>query len=124
MRWAKKQRNRGDPPARRRGATVTVDAIGCQRDVARAVTERGWDYVLALKQREPALHARVKALLNETILGGFVRVSHRHLERSGPAHGRAETRGAWVSDEVRWLDANPSGPVWPAWQWSSRCGRI
>ena len=88
------------------GATVTADAIGCQREVARAVTERGGDYVLALKQNQPALHAKVKALLDEAVLGGFAGLSHGHVEQSGTAHGRAETRRTWVTDEVNWLGAD------------------
>jgi predicted transposase YbfD/YdcC len=85
------------------GATVTLDAIGCQRNVAREITERGADYVLALKQNQPALHAKVKALLDEAILGGFADMGHGHVEQSGTAHGRVEQRRTWVTDEVNWL---------------------
>jgi predicted transposase YbfD/YdcC len=85
------------------GATVTLDAIGCQREVAREVTERRGDYVLAVKQNQPALHAKVKALLDEAILGGFAGMRHGHFERTDDAHGRVETRRTWVTDEVNWL---------------------
>jgi len=85
------------------GATVTLDAIGCQRNVAREVTGRGGDYVLAVKQNQPALHAKVKALLDEAILGGFAGMRHGHFERTDDAHGRVETRRTWVTDEVNWL---------------------
>ena len=85
------------------GATVTLDAIGCQREVAREVTDRGGDYVLALKRNQPALHAKVKALLDEAILGGFAGMSHGRVEQSGAAHGRVEQRRTWVADEVNWL---------------------
>jgi predicted transposase YbfD/YdcC len=85
------------------GATVTLDAIGCQREVAREVVERGGDYVLAVKQNQPALHAKVKALLDEAILDGFAGMSHGHVERTDDAHGRVETRRTWVTDEVNWL---------------------
>jgi predicted transposase YbfD/YdcC len=88
------------------GATVTLDAIGCQREVARAVTERGGDYVLAVKANQPTLHAKVKALLDEAILDAFAGMSHGHVEQSGDAHGRRETRRTWVTDEVRWLGAD------------------
>ena len=86
------------------GATVTLDAIGCQREVARQVVEGGGDYVLAVKQNQPALHARVKALLDEAILDGFEGMAHDALgpEADG-GHGRVETRRAWVTPEVHWL---------------------
>ena len=86
------------------GATVTLDAIGCQREVARQVVEGGGDYVLAVKQNQPALHDKVKALLDEAILDGFEGMAHDALgpEADG-GHGRVETRRAWVTPEVHWL---------------------
>lgn len=86
-----------------RGATVTVDAIGCQRDVAAQVTDCGGAYVLAVKENQPTLHAKVKALLDEAILDGFDGMRHDALAETDGGHGRVETRRVWVSDEVRWL---------------------
>jgi predicted transposase YbfD/YdcC len=94
------------------GATVTIDAIGCQRDVARRVVEKGGDYVLAVKQNQPALHAKVKALLDEAIVGSFRGMSHGHSEHTDGGHGRVETRRVWVTDEVRWLGEELLGQ-WP-----------
>jgi len=87
------------------GATVTLDALGCQRDVAREVIERGGDYVLAVKANQPKLHAKVKALLDEAILDDFQDMGHsswRAPDAEG-GHGRIESRRAWVTDEVRHL---------------------
>ena len=85
------------------GATVTLDAGGCQREVARRVVAGGGDYVLAVKENQPALYAKVKALLDEAILGSFGGMRHGFSERTDGGHGRVETRRAWVTDEVRWL---------------------
>ena len=85
------------------GATVTIDAAGCQRGVARRIVEGGGDYVLAVKENQPGLHAKVKALLDEAILAGFAGMSHGRHESVGGGHGRVETRRAWVTDEVNWL---------------------
>ena len=72
------------------GATVTVDAMGCQREVAAGVADRGGHYVLAVKDNQPALHAKVKALLDEAILDAFDGMSHgTHGETCG-GHGRVE----------------------------------
>ena len=38
------------------GAIVTIDAMGCQKEVAKTMTEQGADYVLALKDNHPTLH--------------------------------------------------------------------
>ena len=94
------------------GATVTADAAGCQREVARRVVEGGGDYVLAVKENQPALHRKVKALLDEAILGGFAGMGHGYHESAGGGHGRVETRRAWVTDEVRWLGGELLG-LWP-----------
>jgi predicted transposase YbfD/YdcC len=85
------------------GATVTLDAIGCQREVARQVVDCGGDYVLAVKQNQPALHARVKALLDEAILDGFDGMAHDAAQETDGGHGRVEVRRAWVTPEVHWL---------------------
>jgi predicted transposase YbfD/YdcC len=85
------------------GATVTIDAVGCQREVAREVTDRGGYYVLAVKENQPALHAKVKALLDEAVLAGFEGMRHGRREHTDGGHGRVETRRVWVTDEVSWL---------------------
>jgi hypothetical protein len=46
------------------GATVTIDAMGCQRDIARQITvEQKAHYILAVKENQPTLYAKVKRLL-------------------------------------------------------------
>jgi predicted transposase YbfD/YdcC len=85
------------------GATVTVDAMGCQREVAREVVDRGGHYVLAVRDNQPTLHARVRALLDEAILDAFDGMSHGRCQTTDGGHGRVEVRRAWVTDEVHWL---------------------
>ena len=85
------------------GATVTIDAAGCQADVARRIVDAGGDYVLAVKGNQPALYAKAKMLLDEAILQGMEGVSHGFDEEVDAGHGRVETRRVWVTDEVRWL---------------------
>src|SRR6516165_8219300 len=41
------------------GAVVTIDAMGCQKEIAAKIRERGGDYVLAVKQNQPSLHEQV-----------------------------------------------------------------
>ena len=96
-----------------RGATVTIDAMGCQREVAAAVVAKGGDYVLALKGNQSAPHDRVRVLPDASIAEGFAGgMSHGYAESTDGGHGRVEVRRTWVTDEVRWL-----GPellaLWP-----------
>jgi predicted transposase YbfD/YdcC len=95
------------------GATVTIDAIGCQRDIARRIVEGGGDYVLSLKDNQPTLHQKAKTLLDEAILLNFVDMSHGTFESKDDGHGRLETRRVWVTDEVHWIQQRLEEP-WPS----------
>jgi predicted transposase YbfD/YdcC len=88
------------------GRTVTIDAMGCQREIARQiVVEQQGHYILAVKENQPTLYAKVKSLLDEAILDRFAGMSHGYHEQTAQKnnHGRVETRRVWVSDEVHWL---------------------
>jgi predicted transposase YbfD/YdcC len=93
------------------GCTVSIDAIGTQREIARTIREKRANYVLCVKDNQPTLHEKVKALMNEAILEGHVNCCN---EVDGD-HGRIETRELWVSDQVhhlpkdlraQWMDLN------------------
>jgi len=97
------------------GATVTIDAIGCQRAVAAQVVAQGGDHVLPVKENQPALLAKVKALADDAVLDhakGVAGARVGHHEESTDAHGRVEVRRVWVSDEVGWLGGGLLG-AWP-----------
>jgi predicted transposase YbfD/YdcC len=86
------------------GDVVTIDAIGCQRQIAEQVAlKRDADYVLAVKGNQPALHQKVKRLLDEAVLEKFAGMTHDFVETVDGDHGRIETRRVWVTDQVRHL---------------------
>jgi len=85
------------------GATVTIDAIGCQRAIAQKIREKQADYVLCVKENQPTLHEKVKRLLDEAILDGQMPLNH--LQEVDGDHGRIETRDVWVSDQTQHLPA-------------------
>jgi predicted transposase YbfD/YdcC len=86
------------------GAVVTIDSIGCQREVAGKIIGGGGDYVLPVKENQPALHGKVKGLLDEAALpGGTQGVDVGYFEQSEEGHGRRETRRVWVVDDVQHL---------------------
>jgi predicted transposase YbfD/YdcC len=89
-----------------RGATVTIDALGCQKAVAQKIVDRGGDYVLALKSNQPTLHDQTRALLDEAILewrDGQAGLPHETSQEVEGDHGRVETRTCWVTPAVRHL---------------------
>ena len=88
-----------------KGVTVSTDAIGCQKTIARQIVNQGGDFVLALKGNQGTLHKEVRALLEaqaQKDTPGDVKVEK--------GHGRVETRRVWVTDHVAWIDPKSTFP--------------
>lgn len=85
------------------GAVITIDAIGCQRDIAQQIIAGGGDYILAVKDNQPTLHEDVRLLFDEAIERRFEGMGHDVHEQTEKGHGRIETRRVWVTREVDWL---------------------
>lgn len=87
-----------------RVATVTLDAIGCQKSVAKQIVEVGGHYILQVKGNQGSLHRRIKVEMDDLIRSQFKGVWHdRHETETEPRHGRIESRRIWVTDELGWL---------------------
>ena len=87
------------------GSTVTIDAMGCQTEIAGKIVENRGDYVLAVKENQPALHEALRRNLDEMILENFAGVRHGFVQTVDGDHGRVETRRVWVTDQLDdWLD--------------------
>ena len=81
------------------GCIVTIDAMGCQKEIALTITDRGADYVLALKENQPQLHEDVREIFDHARRTGFADLDHDFCETVNKGHGRIETRRCWaVSD--------------------------
>jgi predicted transposase YbfD/YdcC len=85
------------------GSTVTIDAMGCQREIAAQIRRQEGHYLLAVKENQPTLYATVKALMDEAILDGVAGMRHGYFEQTNDGHDRIEKRRVWVSSEVNWL---------------------
>ena len=80
-----------------KGAIVTIDAMGCQKEIARQIVEGGGDYVLAVKDNQPTLHAAISdhfLHLHETDFAGC---EVRRLTTIDQGHGRQERRSYYVT---------------------------
>ena len=85
------------------GAVVTIDAIGCNKEIAGKIVAAKADYLLQLKENQPMLYAKVKALLDEAILDKFTDMKSDSFEQTQGDHGRIETRKIWVCWDVELL---------------------
>jgi len=95
-----------------KGAVVTIDAIGCHREVTGKIIEGGGDYVLPVKGNQPALRQKVEALLNEAALGGIQGLQVGFFQHEKESHGRQELRRVWVINDVSCLGKRLLG-LWP-----------
>lgn len=72
------------------GAIVTIDAAGCQKNIAQQIVDQGGDYVLALKGNQETIHQAVQQYVAEQTFNGFSQAAGRHHTVSQEAHGRRE----------------------------------
>ena len=92
------------------GATVTIDAMGCQKEIARQIVNQKGDYVLALKENQPELYHDVQLYLEDALAHGF-HGGHDFYETTEKGHGRLEIRRVWTCGDVAWLHTRHD---WPA----------
>ena len=90
------------------GATVTIDAMGCQKEIAKVITDREADYVLALKENHPTLSGDVTRFFDEAKATAFADIAHAYHETVDGDHGRIETRRYWITSDIEWLGAKAS----------------
>jgi len=102
------------------GALVTIDAMGTQTAIARTILDGGGDYVLALKQNQPGLCAKVEALF-ATPPAAVAIGTHRTVE-SG--HGRLEARTHHVCHDVSGLLSGRGSPGEPAFPGLTMVGMV
>ena len=78
------------------GCTVTIDAMGCQKEIAEEIRGQRGHYVLAMKGNQPGLEADMQQLYMDAIDNDFVGLKHEECETTETAHGRTTTRNVHV----------------------------
>jgi predicted transposase YbfD/YdcC len=91
------------------GCLVTIDAMGCQTEIAQAIVDAGADYVLAVKGNQPTLHDAIVDFFIEHLDDDFANVKVSRYETREKTHGRDTTREYLVCpvpkdlpDGIRW----------------------
>jgi predicted transposase YbfD/YdcC len=80
-----------------KGCVVTIDAAGCQKEIAAQVVGRDADYVLALKGNQPTLYERVSDYFLEQLEAAPADSKLRRHRQAEEGHGRTETRETFVA---------------------------
>lgn len=87
------------------GHIVTIDAMGCQYEIANKIIEKTGDYIFALKGNQGALSADVELFFKDKNEAETDFPSYTDYDKG---HGRVETRQCWVVSDVVWLrDMHP-----------------
>lgn len=85
------------------GSTVTIDAMGCQTDIAEKIVEKGGNYILALKGNQGNLSDEVENYFIQALNIDFEEVPCDGVGSKNEAHGRVEKREVYITDDIDWL---------------------
>lgn len=95
-----------------KGATVTSDALNCQKNIAKKICEAGADYVLAVKGNQDQLYQAIAVKFEE----GLSEEIPNFLQTVEKGHGRIETRtyysieaGEWLPNKDEWVNLKSIG---------------
>jgi predicted transposase YbfD/YdcC len=92
------------------GAIVTIDAMGCQRNIAQQIIDKKGDYIFSLKGNQGTLRDDVELFFEEQMRVDFADTivsCHQTVEKS---HGRIEVRKVTVCSDVEWLQQRHDWP--------------
>jgi predicted transposase YbfD/YdcC len=95
------------------GAIVTIDAMGCQKEIAKKIISKQADYVLAVKANQPSLLEKIEKFFNYHRPRGFPKYQYDYHEITDGDHGRIEVKKYWVSSDISWLNWEN---IWPGMQ--------
>jgi predicted transposase YbfD/YdcC len=93
------------------GSIVSIDAMGCQREIAKKIVDKKADYVLALKGNQGSLREDVEVFVAEQKAKAFEDTKISQHETVDGDHGRIETRKTTVIHDVAWIQERHK---WPA----------
>jgi predicted transposase YbfD/YdcC len=87
-----------------KGCIVTIDAMGCQREIVKQIVEKEAEYVISLKGNQGMLHREVKEFMDWAERVKFKGIGFDYFESLEKGHGRIEKRRCWVTEEIDWLE--------------------
>lgn len=99
-----------------KGCVVTMDAMGCQREIAEQIVAQEADYVLALKANQPDLLEEVVDCFTQAEADAYQEVCHQAAETINKGHGRLELRHHTVLTEPTYLAWLQEAQHWPGVQ--------
>ncbi len=90
-----------------KGCIVTTDAMGCQKEIARTIVDRGADYALQLKDNHPSVRQDVDDYFGSEIGTSLLKTDATFHETTDGDHGRIEIRRYWLTTDISWFEDAP-----------------
>jgi predicted transposase YbfD/YdcC len=90
-----------------KGCTVTIDAMGCQKNIAEHIRRRGGDYLLQVKANQSGTLDDIASFFDDADQRAWNGVEHTHCTAANEGHGRREVRHAWACPiKGQWMDSH------------------
>lgn len=83
-----------------KNSMVTIDAMGCQKEIAKKIVDGGADYLLAVKENQPTLSADIVAIFQKARQDPQLLATMDFHSTQEKGHGRIEVRRCWTSNLV------------------------
>lgn len=92
------------------GSTITIDAMGAQKEIVKQITSQKADYVIGLKENQKSLYEAVADTYTQSKAVGFKNIDHTSYETREKDHGRIEKRTYYAITDADHIDyLNPTG---------------
>ncbi len=85
------------------GCLVTIEAMGCQKEIVRQIVKKEVDYVISLKGNQGTLQHDIKDYLDWAERIKFKDIEFDYHQTLEKGHGRIEQRRCWVTEEIDWF---------------------
>jgi predicted transposase YbfD/YdcC len=79
------------------GTLITIDAMGCQKDIVERIVDGGGDCVIAVKDNQPKLAAAIRAFFFDHLERDMADLRYRYHETSDDEHGRIDERSYYLA---------------------------
>ncbi|MBE9056163.1 ISAs1 family transposase [Sphaerospermopsis sp. LEGE 08334] len=83
------------------GCLVTIDAMGCQKEIVKSIVEKSGEYIIALKKNQGNLYKNVEEIFKEAIAKGFEGFKHSEFHTKEDEHGREEIRNYLMLSDIK-----------------------
>lgn len=94
------------------GCIVTIDAIGTQTEIAKAIIKAGADYLLSVKENQKTLHREIAWLFEYDQKKDFKEAPYDHAKTTNKGHGRIEIRECWSISDPEYIQSLKGANKW------------